>query len=229
MLGLYLFVRLALPLLLAALVAWLAARWINARLAAQPALKIPLPAHSLLDRAAAQHRYRRLRRRRPNLTHLQVSPHAPRSWLWATTAAIVATLVASVVLMPEGARFQQMVESVIGYPATVIEVTLPAGRHDALLQQWSPVLVQTARPISLRYRVGRTATPRETHAVMPVHVRRYGNHLQIATAQPVDGARLRAALQGLDARATEATVITQTRIAPWREAGWRAWAPHAAE
>lgn len=225
MLGLYLFVRLVGPLLLGGLVALLASRWINARLAKRPALQVALPAESLLESPAAKRRYRRMRRRRPNLTHFQVPPRAPRHWLWITVAVVILAAVGGAVLTPEGARFQVMVESAVGYPSTVIDVAIDEQHQDALLQAWSPVLVQAVRPVSMRYRRGRYGPPIDSHAVIAVQVRRHGNHLQIATGQPVDAQRLRTALHTLTPAAATAVKISERTVAPWREIGWRAWGP----
>ena len=228
MLGLYLFVRLAAPLLLGVVVALLASRWINARLARLPAQQIPLPAESLLDSPAARRRYRRMRRRRPGLTHLPVPPQAPRHWLLITVAMVIGVAVGSAVLTPEGARFQLMVESTVGYPSTVIDIAIDEQQQDALLQAWSPVLMQAVRPISMRYRRSRYGPPTDSHAVIPVQVRRQGDRLQIATGQPVQPQRLRTALATLTPAAAKAAEISERNVAPWRESGWRAWGPHVA-
>ena len=229
MLGLYLFVRLVGPLLLGGLVALLASRWISARLAKRPAQQIALPAESLLDSPAAKRRYRRMRRRRPNLTHFHVPPQAPRHWLWITAAVVILAAIGTAVLTPEGARFQVMVESAVGYPSTVIDVAIDEGRQDALLQAWTPVLMQAVRPVSMRYQRGRYGPPFDSHAVIAVQVRRQGDRLQIATGQPVQAERLRAALATLTPTAAPAVQISERTVAPWREIGWRAWGPRVAQ
>lgn len=228
MLGLYLFVRLVGPLLLGGLVALFASRWINARLAKRPAQQIALPAESLLDSPAAKRRYRRMRRRRPNLTHFQVPPQAPRHWLWITVAVVILAAFGAAALTPEGARFQVMVESAVGYPSTVIDVAIDEGQQDALLAAWSPVLMQAVRPVSMRYRRGRYGPPFDSHAVIAVQVRRQGDRLQIATGQPVQAERLRAALATLTPAAAPTVQISERTVAPWRETGWRAWGPRVA-
>lgn len=227
MLELYLVVRFALPLVLGAGVAWLAARVINARLARMPDRQIPLPAQSLLDSPAAQRRYQRLLRRRPGLRSLRLPAQAPRSWVWLTTLAVIAAVGTGAALTPNGARFQVMVESTLGYPATVVAVQVPEAQQDALLRAWAPVLLQTMRPVTLRYRVGRTRTPREVHDVLPVKLRRQGPVLQIATARPIDEAELRAALQARAPSSAPVFTVFARTVAPWREAGWRTMAPPA--
>lgn len=230
MLELYLFVRLALPLLVAAAVGWLVARFVNTRLSRLPPREVPLPEHSLLPSPAAQRRYRRLRKRRPNLRSFTLQPKVPRSWIAVTTVVLVGTVAACTLLMPNGARFQVMVESLRGYPATVIDVQVPAAQQDALLQAWAPVLQQTARPIVMRYRVARMAGMTEVHDVLPVQVRRRGPVLQIATAQPVDANALHEALQDCMPLPPAMVRLHERNVAPWREASWQPLAaPRAAE
>ncbi|WP_256643494.1 hypothetical protein [Stenotrophomonas sp. 9(2022)] len=224
-LELYLFVRIALPLLVTAGIGWLVARVINTRLSRLPPREVPLPEHSRLPSPAAQRRYRRLRRRRPNLRSIRLQPKIPRSWVAMATAVFICSVAACALLMPNGARFQVMVESLRGYPATVIEVQVPAAQQDALLQAWAPVLQQTARPITMRYRVARTAGMTEVHDVLPVQVRRRGQVLQIATAQPVDAHALREALQDCVPLPPATINMHERNVAPWREAGWQALAP----
>ncbi|WP_313145486.1 hypothetical protein [Stenotrophomonas sp.] len=225
MLELYLFVRIALPLLVTAGIGWLVARVINTRLSRLPPREVPLPEHSRLPSPAAQRRYRRLRRRRPNLRGIRLQPKIPRSWVAMATAVFIGSVAACTLLMPNGARFQVMVESLRGYPATVIEVQVPAAQQDALLQAWAPVLQQTARPITMRYRVARTAGMTEVHDVLPVQARRRGQVLQIATAQPVDAHALREALQDCVPLPPATINMHERNVAPWREAGWQALAP----
>lgn len=225
MLELYLFVRIALPLLVTAGIGWLVARVINTRLSRLPPREVPLPEHSRLPSPAAQRRYRRLRRRRPNLRSIRLQPKIPRSWVAMATAVFIGSVAACALLMPNGARFQVMVESLRGYPATVIEVQVPAAQQDALLQAWAPVLQQTARPITMRYRVARTAGMTEVHDVLPVQARRRGQVLQIATAQPVDAHALREALQDCVPLPPATINMHERNVAPWREAGWQALAP----
>ncbi|MGE6332351.1 hypothetical protein [Stenotrophomonas sp. NPDC077659] len=230
MLELYLFVHLALPLLVAAGVGWLVARVINTRLSRLPPRDVPLPEYSLLPSPAAQRRYRRLRKRRPNLRSIKLQPTIPRSWVAMAAVVLIGSVVACTLLMPNGARFQVMVESLLGYPSTVVEVQIPEARQQALLQAWAPVLQQTARPIVMRYRVVRTAGMTEVRDVLPVQVRRRGAVLQIATAQPLDAGALRQALQDCMPLPPATISLHERHVAPWREAGWQALAPaHAAE
>ena len=224
MLGLYLFVRTVLPALLGGAVAMLGARVINRRLARLPPRVIALPDDSLLPSPAAQRRYRRLRRRSPGLNSITLPPKVPRSWIWLAAMAFIGTISLAVYLTPEGPRFQVMVESFVGYPSTVIEVRAPAEQQLRLLDSCTPVLLQTVRPITMRYRRTRTGNPVEVHGVLPVQVRRRGTLLQVATAQPVDAAVLRDALRACSASSGAALTMHARNVAPWREGGWQPWA-----
>ncbi len=224
MVGLYLLVRMLLPALLGGAVAVLGARVINARLARLPPRVIALPDDSLLPSPAAQRRYRRLRRRRPHLQSFTVPPKVPRSWVLLAAMAFIGTVGVTVYLMPDGPRFQVMVESTLGYSSTVIEVRAPAKQQLRLLDACAPVLQQTARPITMRYRRTRTGNPVDVHGVLPVQVRRRGTLLQVATAQPVDAAVLRDALRACSASADVTLTLQPRNVAPWREWGWQPWA-----
>jgi len=224
MVGLYLLVRMLLPALLGGAVAVLGARVINARLARLPPRVIALPDDSLLPSPAAQRRYRRLRRRRPHLQSFTVPPKVPRSWVLLAAMAFIGTVGVTVYLMPDGPRFQVMVESTLGYSSTVIEVRAPAEQQLRLLDACAPVLQQTARPITMRYRRTRTGNPVDVHGVLPVQVRRRGTLLQVATAQPVDAAVLRDALRACSASADVTLTLQPRTVAPWREWGWQPWA-----
>lgn len=229
MVGLYLLVRTLLPLLLAAAVAVLGARVINARLARLPPRVIALPDDSLLPSPAAQRRYRRLRRRRPHLQSFTVPPKVPRSWVVLAAMAFIGTVGVAVYLMPDGPRFQVMVESTLGYPSTVIEVRAPAAQQLHLLEACAPVLQQTERPITMRYRRTRTGRPVDVHGVLPVQVRRQGTLLQVATAQPVDAAVLGDALRACSASADVTLTLQPRTVAPWREWGWQPWAGRSSQ
>lgn len=223
MLGLYLFVRTVLPALLGGAVAMLGARVINRRLARLPPRVIALPDDSLLPSAAAQRRYRRLRRRNPGLISITLPPKVPRSWIGLAAMVFIGTISLAVYLTPDGPRFQVMVESLLGYPSTVIEVRAPAAQQLRLLDTCTPVLLQTVRPITMRYRRTRTGDPVEVHGVLPVQVRRRGTLLQVATAQPVDAALLRDALYKCGASSNVTLTIQPRTVAPWRERGWQPW------
>lgn len=221
--GLYLWVRTGLPAVLGGAVAIVAARVISARIARLPARHVPLPEHSLLPGAGAQRRYRRLRRRRPGLTSIPLPPKVPRSWLCIAVLSVISAVALVVWVMPNGARFQVMVESVAGYPATIIQVQAPAAQHTALLAAWAPVLQQATRPVTMRYRQTRTGPPVAVHDVVPVQVRRQGTMLQVATARPMDPAALREALRAcVGAQHVPLTLHART-VAPWRERGWQPW------
>ncbi|MEG0184749.1 MAG: hypothetical protein RR704_14990 [Stenotrophomonas sp.] len=225
MVGLYLFVRTALPVMLGGAVAIVASRVITSRLARLPTRQMPLPERSLLPGAAAQRRYRRLRRRRPNLTSMTVPPKVPRTWLAIALAAMIGAVTLAVCVMPNGARFQVMVESVMGYPATVIEAQLPPAQQQQMLDAWTPVLQQAARPVTMRYRQTRTGPLVDVHDVIPVQVRRQGQVLQMATARPMDAAMLREALRACGGPQDVPLNIHVRTLAPWRERGWQAWHP----
>jgi hypothetical protein len=122
--------------------------------------------------------------------------------------------------MPDGARFQVMVESLTGYPATIAEVHVPAAGQPLVLQAWQPALTQLSRPVAMRYPIGRTGGQHDAHATLPVQVRHQGDRLQVATAVPVDSALLRAELARLAGLPTEAVTVRQMTIAPWAESGW---------
>ncbi len=223
MVGLYLLVRTLLPVLLGSAVAIVGARVINARLSRLPRREILLPDQSLLPSPAAQRRYRRMLRRRPGLKRLTRPPKVPRSWIWLAALAFIGTVSLTVYLTPDGPRFQVMVESFVGYPSTVIEVRAPAEQQLRLLDTCTPVLLQTVRPITMRYRRTRTSNPVEVHGVLPVQVRRRGTLLQVATAQPVDVALLRDALYKCSASSNVTLTIQPRTVAPWREWGWQPW------
>ena len=96
-------------------------------------------------------------------------------------------------------------------------------------RQIADVLMQAVRPVSMRYQRGRYGPPFDSHAVIAVQVRRHGNRLQIATGQPVQAERLRAALATLTPAAAPAVQISERTVAPWRETGWQAWGPRLAQ
>ncbi|MBA0100305.1 hypothetical protein WH218_14735 [Stenotrophomonas indicatrix] len=223
MVGLYLLVRTLLPVLLGGLVAMLGARVINARLARLPPRVIALPDDSLLPSPAAQRRYRRMLRRRPRLQRFTQPPKVPRSWVLLAAMAFIGTVGLTVYLMPDGPRFQVLVESTLGYPSTVIEVRAPMQQQLHLLDACAPVLHRTVRPITMRYRRARTGNPVEVHGVLPVQVRHRGTLLQVATAQPVDAAVLRDALHQCSASSNVTLTIQSRAVAPWREWGWQPW------
>jgi len=223
MVGLYLLVRTLLPVLLGGAVAVLGARVINARLARLPPRVVALPDESLLPSPAAQRRYRRMRRRRPNLERLTLPAKVPRSWVLLAAMAFIGTVSLTVYLMPDGPRFQIMVESILGYPSTVIDVRAPTEHQLQMLDACAPVLHRTVRPITMRYRRARTGPPVEVHGVLPVQVRHRGTLLQVATAQPVDAVLLRDALHTCSAPSNVTLTIQPRTVAPWREWGWQPW------
>jgi len=130
-------------------------------------------------------------------------------------------LIATVLVMPDGARFQVMVESLTGYPATIAEVQVPVAGQPLVLQAWQPALAQLSRPVAMRYPIGRTGGEHDAHATLPVQVRHQGDRLQVAAALPVDTNVLRAELARLAGVPVEAITVRQNKIAPWLEPGWK--------
>ncbi|HEL2980138.1 TPA: hypothetical protein UMB92_003013 [Stenotrophomonas maltophilia] len=220
MLTLYLWVRTLVPLLVFVLSWMLLSRLINARVARLPRVPLNLPAHSSSPRRKDRRLYARALRRRPGLRNATRPATAPRSWHLASAMAALSALVVAVVAMPDGARFQVMVESLTGYPATIADVQVPAAAQSRLLQAWQPALAQLSRPVTMRYPIGRTGGQHEAHATLPVQLRRQGDRLQIATALPVDTGSLRRELARLAGVPVEAITVHQTEIAPWRQTGW---------
>ncbi|EOW2137404.1 hypothetical protein N5C16_19145 [Stenotrophomonas sp. GD03908] len=221
MVTLYLWVRTLLPLL-AFVIAWmLLSRLIKARVARLPRVPLNLPEHSSSPRRKDRRIYARKLRRKPSLRTATRPATAPRSWNLAAVFVSLCALVAAVLVMPDGARFQVMVESITGYPATIAEVHVPAARQTLVLQAWQPTLVQLSQPVTMRYPIGRTGGEHDAHATLPVQVRHQGDRLQVATAVPVDGDVMRAELTRLAGLPTEAITVRQSEISPWREPGWK--------
>ena len=220
MVMLYLLVRVLLPLLAAGIVAWALARVVHRQASRLPPQRIPLPDQSQLAGKAAQRRYRRMRRRNPNRTHLTRPAPVPRLWTAGMAMATLAALVITVVLTPDGARFQVMVESMTGYPATIVAVRVPAGQQDALLRAWQPVLAQATRQVRMRYPVARTGGEYEARAEVPVRVHREGDVLEVAAAVVVESESLRSELARRGGLPREAIAVRQQTLAPMRERGW---------
>ena len=220
MVTLYLWVRTLLPLL-AFVIAWmLLSRLIKARVARLPRVPLNLPEHSSSPHRKDRRIYARKLRRKPGLRTATRPATAPRSWNLAAVFVSLSALIAVVLVMPDGARFQVMVESITGYPATIAEVNVPAAGQPLVLQAWQPALVQLSRPVTMRYPIGRTGGEHDAHATLPVQVRHQGDRLQVAAAAPVDAERLRAELARLAGIPIEAITVRQLKVAPWRESGW---------
>lgn len=221
MVTLYLWVRTLLPLL-AFVIAWmLLSRLIKARVARLPRVPLNLPEHSSSPRRKDRRIYARKLRRKPSLRTATRPATAPRSWNLAAVFVSLCALVAAVLVMPDGARFQVMVKSITGYPATIAEVHVPAARQTLVLQAWQPTLVQLSQPVTMRYPIGRTGGEHDAHATLPVQVRHQRDRLQVATAVPVDAEQLRAELAHLAGVPAEAVTVRQSEISPWREPGWK--------
>ncbi|HDS1103177.1 MULTISPECIES: hypothetical protein [Stenotrophomonas] len=220
MVTLYLAVRMLLPLLTFALVAWLLSRLINARAARLPPVPLNLPAHSRSPRRKDRRLYARALRRRPRLRSAIVPASAPRRWYFAGTMVALAALAATVVAMPDGARFQVMVESLRGYPVTMAEVRVPAAAQPVALQRWQPALAPLARPVVMRYPIGRFGGDHEARAVLPVQVRHLDDRLQVAIPSAVDALALQAELARLSGLPANAVSVQQADVAPWADAGW---------
>lgn len=220
MVTLYLWVRTLLPLL-AFVIAWmLLSRLIKARVARLPRVPLNLPEHSSSPRRKDRRIYARKLRRKPGLRTATRPATAPRSWNLAAVFVSLSALIAVVLVMPDGARFQVMVESITGYPATIAEVHVPAAGQPLVLQAWQPTLAQLSRPVTMRYPIGRTGGEHEARATLPVQVRHQGDRLQVAAALPVDTNVLRAELARLAGLPVEAITVRQNKIAPWLEPGW---------
>ncbi|QDY47506.1 hypothetical protein [Stenotrophomonas maltophilia] len=221
MVTLYLWVRTLLPLL-AFVIAWmLLSRLIKARVARLPRVPLNLPEHSSSPRRKDRRIYTRKLRRKPGLRNATRPATAPRSWNLAAVFVSFSALIAAVLVMPDGARFQVLVESLTGYPAMIAEVHVPAAGQPLVLQAWQPALAQLSRPVTMRYPIGRTGGQHDAHATLPVRVRHQGDRLQVATAVPVDAERLRAELARLAGLPTEAITVRQREISPWLEPGWK--------
>lgn len=221
MVMLYLTVRTLLPLLAFVLAWYLLARLIDARVARLPRVPLNLPAHSSSPRRKDRRIYARKLRRKPGLRTATRAAAAPRSWRFAAAVLSIGVLAATVVAIPDGARFQVLVGNVMGYPGTIIEVRVPAAAQPVVLQAWRPVLAHLGRPVAMRYRIARTGGEHEAHAVVPVQVRLQGDRLQVAVARPVDAEMLRAELARLAGLPIEAIDVQQRDVAPWREADWQ--------
>ncbi|HEL3196830.1 TPA: hypothetical protein UMF74_003499 [Stenotrophomonas maltophilia] len=221
MVTLYLWVRTLLPLL-AFVIAWmLLSHLIKARVARLPRVPLNLPEHSSSPRRKDRRIYARKLRRKPGLRTATRPASAPRSWNLAAVFVSLFTLIATVLVVPDGARFQVMVESITGYPATIAEVHVPAAGQPLVLQAWQPALAQLSRPVTMRYPIGRTGGEHDAHATLAVQVRHQGDRLQVATAVPVDPERLRAELARLAGVPTESINVRQREISPWLEPGWK--------
>lgn len=220
MVMLYLVVRTLLPLLAFVLAWWLLSRLINARVARLPR-PLNLPEHSSSPRRKDRRIYARKLRRKPGLRTAARAATAPRSWHFAAAVLSLMVLIATVLAIPDGARFQVMVGNLIGYPGTVVEVQVPVAAQSVVLQAWQPALAQLGRPTAMRYPIARTGGEHEAHAVVPVQVRLQGDRMQVAIARPVDARMLREELARLAGLPVEAINVQQRDIAPWREAGWQ--------
>jgi len=221
MVMLYLVVRTLLPLLAFVLAWWLLSRLINARVARMPRVPLNLPEHSSSPRRKDRRIYARKLRRKPGLRTATRAATAPRSWHIAAAILSLMALIATVLVIPDGARFQVMVDNLTGYAGTVVEAQVPVAAQPVVLRAWPPALAQLGRPTALRYPIGRAGGEHEAHAVVPVQVRQQGDRLQVAIALPLDTEMLRAELARLAGLPIEAIDVQQREVAPWREADWQ--------
>lgn len=221
MVMLYLVVRTLLPLLAFVLAWWLLSRLINARVARMPRVPLNLPEHSSSPRRKDRRIYARKLRRKPGLRTATRAATAPRSWHVAAAILSLMALIATVLVIPDGARFQVMVGNLIGYAGTVVEAQVPVAAQPVVLRAWQPALAQLGRPTAMRYPIGRTGGEHEAHAVVPVQVRQQGDRLQVAIALPLDTEMLRAELARLAGLPIEAIDVQQREVAPWRESDWQ--------
>ncbi|HIE4563934.1 TPA: hypothetical protein ACXNIY_002006 [Stenotrophomonas maltophilia] len=220
MVTLYLWVRTLLPLLAFVITWMLLSRLIKARAARLPRVPLNLPEHSSSPRRKDRRIYARKLRRKPGLRIATRPATAPHSWNLAAVLVSLSALIAAVLVMPDGARFQVMVESITGYTGTIAEVHVPAARQPLVLQAWQPALAQLSRPVTMRYPIGRTGGEHDARAMLPVQVRHQGDRLQVATAVPVDAEQLRAELAHLAGMSVEAITVRNMKVAPWLESGW---------
>lgn len=221
MVMLYLVVRTLLPLLAFVLAWWLLSRLINARVARMPRVPLNLPEHSSSPRRKDRRIYARKLRRKPGLRTATRAATAPRSWHVAAAILSLMALIATALVIPDGARFQVMVDNLTGYAGTVVEAQVPVAAQPVVLRAWQPALAQLGRPTAMRYPIGRTGGEHEAHAVVPVQVRQQGDRLQVAVALPLDTEMLRAELARLAGLPIEAIDVQQREVAPWRESGWQ--------
>lgn len=221
MVMLYLVVRTLLPLLAFVLAWWLLSRLINARVARMPRVPLNLPERSSSPRRKDRRIYARKLRRKPGLRTATRAATAPRSWHVAAAILSLMALIATVLVIPDGARFQVMVDNLTGYEGTVVEAQVPVAAQPVVLEAWQPALAQLGRPTAMRYPIGRTGGEHEAHAVVPVQVRQQGDRLQVAIALPLDTEMLRAELARLAGLPIEAIDVQQREVAPWREADWQ--------
>ncbi|WP_445978515.1 hypothetical protein [Stenotrophomonas muris] len=221
MVMLYLVVRTLLPLLAFVLAWWLLWRLINARVARMPRVPLNLPEHSSSPRRKDRRIYARKLRRKPGLRTATRAATAPRSWHVAAAILSLMALIATVLVIPDGARVQVMVDNLTGYAGTVVEAQVPVAAQPVVLEAWQPALAQLGRPTAMRYPIGRTGGEHEAHAVVPVQVRQQGDRLQVAIALPLDTEMLRAELARLAGLPIEAIDVQQREVAPWREADWQ--------
>ncbi|MDV9042014.1 hypothetical protein [Stenotrophomonas sp. RAC2] len=221
MVTLYLWVRTLFPLLVFVLAWALLTRLIKARAARLPRVPLNLPEQSSSPRRKDRSIYARKLRRKPGLRTATRPATAPRGWHFAGVFVALSALIAAVLVMPDGARFQVMVESLRGYPTTIAEIHVAAAAQPVMLQRWQPALAQLSRPVAMRYPIGRTGGEHEAHATLPVQVKHQADRLQVATAVPVDADALRMELARLAGLPTEAITVRQRQIAPWLESGWK--------
>src|SRR5690606_34549220 len=173
---------------------WLLSRLINARVARMPRVPLNLPEHSSSPRKKDRRIYARKLRRKPGLRTATRAATAPRSWHVAAAILSLMALIATVLAIPDGARFQVMVGNLIGYPGIVIEAQVPVAAQPVVLQAWQPALAQLGRPTAMRYPIGRTGGEHEAHADAPVQVPLHGHRLPERVARPVGAATVADAL-----------------------------------
>ncbi|KAF1014207.1 MAG: hypothetical protein GAK31_03231 [Stenotrophomonas maltophilia] len=218
--ALYLLVRLVAPLLAAVMVAVLILAGGRRRAKRLPPVPL-LPEHCLSPHPAAQRRFRRLLRRKPQLRTQARPAEMPRRWGIAAGVLGVLASIGTSLAMPGGAHFQVAVERMVGYPATVIELQVTASAQANLMQAWQPLLQPAAREVVMRYPLPRNNHPMVDSAVQPVLVSQHGDRLQVATAVPVDHSSLRQALAECAGIAPSALRLHDAaRFTPTWQWGW---------
>lgn len=169
--------------------------------------------------------YWRAMRRNPESLTFTRPARAPRWWVLVGAVLFIATVFTWAWLMPNPARFNVMVRSTVGYPATVAEVRIVQHQHGELLLRWAPVVVGGAHYIAIpRYSRGPMPYITGYHAdILPAQVRQQGDVLQLAMPMPADPAVLRRELAKASGLPEQAIHMQQRTLAPWREDGWQPW------
>jgi hypothetical protein len=96
-----------------------------------------LPEHSSSPRRKDRRIYARKLRRKPGLRTATRPATAPAAGT-SRRCSFRSLLIATVLVMPDGARFQVMVESLTGYPATIAKYMFPLPGSPSCCRRGSP-------------------------------------------------------------------------------------------